>query len=311
MLDAKNNEYINQWKEWVNKELEALNSGDYDLADTYANLSKQAHEDFVSDNSAKCEFESKSFGMLNHIFENNLTDLYKVNPSLIKEYVSLIKNDKNLLSEQIFFNSIRGIKDKETAKDVVMNALDLLENRINPKTIQESNKKAIKFLSEHRNELNIEYNNSLDEFYKNCEKLMETKKKLSTLPVIMENVDKVTKFINENFINNSIIENNEIDFATLIEDYENKYGETLNEDEKAFINKLTKAQNDLQSYKELFEDVKTKCLTKIDEMSKTSNPKEKQGLIDIAENIKLMDSNTISEIKEDFHKIMKIMDILE
>jgi hypothetical protein len=68
------------------------------------------------------------------------------NKKVIKECVKMIKEDKNLLAQFKFCNSLRKFNCDTDAKDYINESLNLVAKDIDYKTLRESNKKFAKFL---------------------------------------------------------------------------------------------------------------------------------------------------------------------
>lgn len=302
------NEFILEWKKWVLKENNALQEGDYDKAAEYNMLANEAYKNYKKDTELSYEMESKTFGELKTILENNLTKLFKDKSSLLKEYTKLIKEDKNLNAEYAFYNVLSNFKEGNNAKEYISEALSLVSPKIDYKTINESNKKVQKLFCKYRNSLNNEIDENISNACKSCNYLLTRKKKINNLNEMNNHLNIVTDYTSKN-AKPQLKEN--VNMTKLIEDFEKKLGETLNEEEQSFVQEImaTKKGSDNNKQKKLFEKIKGDCINQINKMISEGTTEEKEQLLTIKEQV-LNKQFCTETLVSDIAKLLEFRDVL-
>lgn len=229
-----------------------------------------AYEEFQRDNDLEYNGD-KSFGTTNSMFESVLPSLMKKNKGIIKKYVTMLKEDKNLSSQMRFINALKNYNPSlGNVKEYIKECLELASSNLDLKTLKESNNKLRSLLkkndiraSEYLSEEEIKFNN-------HCNILLGTVKKLSTLPTITESLNEVASYIEKKY---SVV-NESIDDK--INDLSEKIDSTLTESEKEFYSVLT-SKNEKQQEK-LFNSIVRECIELVSEMEKECNEDEKENI---------------------------------
>ena len=129
-MDTK--KYNKEFTHYANVIAEALTKGDlntYKAADTLLKESVSAYE---TERKLERQLDTNNFGVLNHIFEQELPRLFKSNKKAVREVVKLIKEDKNLFNQ---FNLYKALKDYSSAsvdsETYVKRLMETFDNKIN------------------------------------------------------------------------------------------------------------------------------------------------------------------------------------
>ena len=101
------NKYVKKWQDLTIQMNEAMQKDDFELADRLLKESNEAYNRYKECSSIPEANRSMSFGELNYMLENELPNLFRKNKAALKECTKLIKEDKNLLSQFKFIDSLR------------------------------------------------------------------------------------------------------------------------------------------------------------------------------------------------------------
>lgn len=204
-----------------------------------------------------------NIGKLNAIFMQNMPNIImrKDGSKIIKEYVSLFKDNSALLKEFLVFEFIENQKNSENLKDYITESISCLDN-INKKQLSELNEKLANFMAENKIEQISDIKNEV--LLENIHQLIFTRKSLKTINERIEKFDKIIKFINENSIAENeedlITEKSDAFYNFVIGKFNNKYEVVLNENEKQMFKAITSAET-LEQKANLFEEKRLECLT--------------------------------------------------
>ena len=307
----KTNKYQEEFTNYISIMNEALAKNDY-KAYEYAKdmleeaISERKHEDKLME-----ELNTTNFGILNHIFENELPKLIKTNKKGVKEIIKTIKEDKNLKSEFSFYHVIKEQYNSNHAEIITpKKALDKLVKivceDIDQKTIKKSNKKLRDIMIEN----NIIPSDFVDDesrkLYENGDVILTTKRTSNNMLPLVESYDEVCKWMTAHKDDKKASGK---DFDTLIEEFENKLKTNLNESEMAFVQEITDFRSPLaeQRKEKLFNKLKEECINKINDMLK-----EDENNIELKALGEQINEITFSKesIVKDVAKLLEIRDIL-
>ena len=310
-----NNKYILQWRDLVLKASKAMEEKNFELCDTLMNEAQMAYENYKKDTEMTYDIsneitkESVNFGVMNHIFEDALPTLFKKNPKAVKEFISTIKEDKNLLYQFQFYKALEKYNKDINSKDYINEALEIVKNNINKKTITESNGKLAKIISAYNIKPIQRIPDESVELYESCDFLFKREKVLTNLREINEKLNKVINYTEKyyDFTNEGDTKN----LFSMVENFEKKYNSLLNEEEKDFVKEIMnfkKGEKDEKKEK-LFNRFKNECLNTINKLISESDSDDKEGLLAIKEQI--MEKEYCAEtLVRDMAKLLEIRDIL-
>jgi hypothetical protein len=306
-IDMKNNKHQEEFSNYLNIMSEALQKEDYNAYDYVKEMLEEAVEDSKHEKELMDEMNTTNFGILNHIFENELPTLIKTNKKAVRDVIKLIKEDKNLSNEFSFYNQIRQYNDRIAeilTPDVF--AAKLYENMcIDKKTVVESNKKLMKLMKEN----NIIPSDFIDDetrqLYESGHNLITKERNLNTVGVLAESSKNICNYIEKHKSDKKLGK----DADELVREFEEKLKTNLNESEISFVQQITDFRSPIaeQRKEKLFNKFKNECIDKINEMLKEdANNIELKGLSDQLSEMKFDKNNIVKDIA----KLLEIRDIL-
>ena len=300
-----NNRYILQIKDYFSKAIEALENNN---VEEYGNFVKEADKMFqLYKEDAKLTYECTNFGMANHIFENALPKLFKSHSKVIREFINTIKGDKNLLAQFKFQVALKGISEGVDKRCYINDALELSKNNIDIKSLKESNEKLFKIIEKYDIKPSEMINENDLRLYESCDYLFKNNPKLSNLNKINENINVLLSSIE----NKSCVHEDKKDFSCMVQEFDEKYGKILNEDEKSLVKTIleTKSSDSFDKKKELYDAYKNECIEKINSLYESASNEEKEGLTAIKEQLETQVFSEETLIK-DLARLLEIRDVL-
>lgn len=307
----KENKYQKEFSNYVEIMSEALKRNDFKAYNVVRDMLEEAIEECEHSKELTEEMETDNFGILNHIFEEQLPALIKSNKKAVRDVIKTIKEDKNLLGEFNFYNAIR-----EQFKGNAISSIDshyLLEDLakivlkdIDQDSVKKSNRKLKKVMEENNVTPIAFVNDEMRELYE-CGHVILTKKRTTAnmIPLI-ESYDSICKYIDKHKTD-PIKEGKSFD--EMIDDFEQKLKSNLNESEMSFVKEITDFRSPIAEKRKekLFNKFKNECIEKINKMLDENSDNE--GLKDLSNQISEMRFNKES-IVSDIAKLLEIRDIL-
>lgn len=305
-MDTK--KYNKEFSHYASVIAEALSKGDlstYRAADALLKESVSAYE---MEKKLEAQLDTRNFGVLNHIFEQELPRLFKTNKKAVRAVVKLIKEDKNLLNQFNFYKALKEYNSSSVDSEVYLKRLvEEFDNKINHENLccAISNEKLRDTLIEN----NVFPSDFIDEkdmrLYEDVETLTCSKVLLSNTLVILEAEKRVANILNEN---------KKVEDAKpkvdAIREFEENMRDTLTESEIDLVKTITSAREPIAEAKreKLFNSYRDECIKKVDEMI-ASEPynDELKGLKQQIES-KTYNKETIVE---DMAKLLAIRDVLD
>lgn len=302
-----NKKYQEEFSNYTKIMNEALQKGDFKAYEYVKDMLEEAIEENKHENALMEEMNTTNFGILNHIFENELPTLIKTNKRGVKAVINTIKEDKNLKNQFSFYNVIKEqYNDKHDAERILTKLVDIVCEDIDQKSVKKSNKKLRDVMIEN----NIIPSDFVDEesrkLYENGDRILTTKKSSNNMIQLIESYDEVCDWMKKH---NENKKNNGKDVDTMIREFEEKLQTNLNESEMSFVQEITDFKSPIAEKRKekMFNKFKNECISKINEMLKEdSDNAELKGL---SEQINEMQFNKDSIVK-DIAKLLEIRDIL-
>ena len=305
-MDTK--KYNKEFSHYANVIAEALSKGDlstYRAADALLKESVSAYE---MEKKLEAQLNTRNFGVLNHIFEQELPRLFKTNKKAVREVVKLIKEDKNLLNQFNFYKALKEYNSSSVDSETYLKRLvEEFDNKINHENLccAISNEKLRDTLIEN----NVVPSEFIDEkdmsLYEDVETLTCTKVLLSNTLSILEAEKRVANMLNES----KKVEDSKPK-VDAIREFEENMRDTLTESEIDLVKTITSAREPIAEAKreKLFNSYRDECIKKVDEMI-VSEPynDELKGLKQQIES-KTYNKETIVE---DMAKLLAIRDVLD
>ena len=297
--------YQQIWTAAMNKAAEAMRAGNIQEAEKYMQEMEDAFERYKEACNYEDSMLDSNFATINTTLESVMPKLMVKNKKALKECVNLIKEDKNLLAQFKFCNSLRKFNCDTDAKDYINESLNLVAKDIDYKTLKESNRKFAKLLIKH-NIKPSELNESEMAFAKNCDYLLTHKKTLNNLTEFTNNLKSASDYI----VENKKLNDNKVDVLSMAEQVEKKLN-SLNEAEQALVKDIMMANTTVaESRREnLFNKIKNECIEKINKMISENDGDEKERLLNLKETILLKEYDK-NNIVGDIAKLLEIGAVL-
>ena len=167
----KENKYILEWRNNILDAAKALNENNFSMYDKLMNEVSNNYNSYKRD--VALTYECTNFGISNYIFEDALPSLFKTNKKVIKEFVNTIKEDKNLLNQHKFYQALKNINEHTDIHTYINEALLLVKEGIDIKTLNESNDKLSKIIKENGIRPSSEINEDVLKYFESCDFLFK------------------------------------------------------------------------------------------------------------------------------------------
>ena len=264
----------------------ALKKNDAEIADTWFRRLQKDYEEYKNDIEYQDNVTNSTVGEMGTMFESELPKLFVKNKRAVGEITRLIKEDANIKSQLQFFEAMKNYDGVADAKEYIKESVELASKNINLNTLKESNDKFAKLIIKYGVKGEDEINESKSAFFNAGTYLLTHKKKLNNLSQISANRNIVESYINDH---KKTIQEDRINIKKLTEDFDKKMA-MLNEDERALVNDIINSGSSVAEKRQIrfFNDLKEKCLDKINRMITESSDEDREGLESIKEEIASM-----------------------
>lgn len=309
-INMKNNKYQEEFSSYISIMTEALKRNDYKAYEYASEMLNEAVQDSKHEDALAAELNTNNFGILNHIFEERLPELFKNNKKVVKDVIKLIKEDINLSSQFNYYNAIRNYHGKiaEILKpeDLTQRLYEAVVPTINKETLMESNAKFRKVLKEN-NIIPTEFiSDEMKSLYESGHNIITKKRSVANVATLAESTNNICEYMNKH--KNDVVKES-VDPNKLIKNFENKLKDNLTESEMSFVQQITDFRSPIaeQRKEKLFNKFKNECINKINEMLKEdSDNVELKGLSDQINEMKFNKESIVKDIA----KLLEIRDIL-
>jgi hypothetical protein len=306
------NKYKEEFSNYISIMKEALDRQNFAAYEAAKDMLDESIGECRHEKELESQLNTTNFGVLNHIFEDRLPELFKSNKKAVRNVIKLIKEDKNLSAQFDFYENIKKYKGKITEMiDPVdylshFNAVAEKYNLIDKDTIIESNKKFRKVLKEN-NVIPTDFiGEEVMNLYKAGHNFLTKKQSLKNMATLTESIDSVKNYMNKHKDDKI---NESVDPQQLIEDFENKLKDTLTESEMSFVKEITDWRSPIaeQRKEKLFNKFKNECIDKVNDMLK-----EDAGNAELESLKKQLEEQKFNKetIVQDIAKLLEIRDIL-
>ena len=288
-----NNEHINKWREYTKQMIKASEEGNFNAMEDLKDLADSEYEAYKSENEYYDNIEeSVNFGFANYIVENNVPHLLKNHREVLKEYVNLIKKDKNLSIQYNIIDNLSHCNCIEHVNDYVNEALQLAKKKIDVNTINESNKKLYKFIVDNNLSITNDIDDKLYDLYEACDYILTNKKTLKTLNEHIKQMQVITDYIQNNA---SVLSESKKNYNVDLNAFNEKYTKLLTTEEQEFVRNVIN-NKDKTSQQELFESLKDECINELGDSSECQTIREQISSMSYNENSFIEDINKLIEI---------------
>lgn len=303
--------YQKEYSNYISIMNEALKKNDFEAYDAAKEMLEETIEDSKHEKALLKQMNTNNFGVLNHIFENELPTLFKTNKKAVREVIKTIKEDKNLLGQFNFYHIIKeqykgDVVTKFKPNELLDKLTKIVSEDVNVSTVKDSNKKLRKVMLESGVVPTKFVDDESKKLYESGNVILTRKSTTTNMIPIIESYDVVCNYM-EAHKNDKADKSKDID--TIIEEFENKMKDTLTESEISFVQQITDFRSPIaeQRKEKLFNKFKNECIEKLDEMLKEDS--ENSELKSLNSQIKEMKYNKESIVK-DIAKLLEIRDIL-
>lgn len=290
-------------KDWV----AAVKDKDIDLADSKQNEADRLYKDYKSEQKYIKETMSSNAGMLGHVFEEQLPDLFIRNRKAIGEITRLIKEDKNLKSQLQFFDALKKYDGSMDAKDYIKESVSIAKKNIDKFELSSSNHKLAKLFLKYDIHADDSINEDKANYFRAGTYMLTHDRKLNNL----SDIGKKEKIV-ENYIveHKHTDKGNEKDIKKITENFD-KSMSMLNEDEKTLVQDIINSKSTVAEKRQklFFNDLKDKCIDKINKILVDASDDEKPSIESVKNEISEMEYNKESIIK-DTAKLLEIGAVL-
>lgn len=298
-----NNKYVKEWENAVLEMGNAINEGNF----TKSNALKES----VNEAFEKCkkydEFYKRddfTFGELNQLIRENYDEFFLHDKKLIKEYINLLKEDKNLAKQYMAINSMRGYDSEESPRSFISETVSFAKDGINPKTMDESTEKVVAMLMRHEVLFENKISDEERKFYEDCDYVFKNKKRLANMNESSKRINSMSKFVEDH--KKPINESNEMTQA--FNRFVNNMDHVLSDEDKRMIKTVVSPNISEAEKRVLYAQLVSECNDKLDGMMEDCDDETKGRLQLIKEKIT---SKPFSEetFLKDITKIMKIKEL--
>lgn len=308
MKNDNKNKLLGEWEKAMKAWASAMKKGDTEVADIMQQRANEAYKQYKDEADYETSIANSTAAELGSMFESVLPTLFVKNKKAVGDILKLIKEDSNIKAQLQFFEAMKNYDGSIDAKEYINESLNLASKNINPKTLKESNKKLGKLMLSHNVRPDELISENKENFFNAGTYLLIHKKNLNNLSELAKQ-----RAIVENYIvaNKKEIDENKVNIKKITEDFDKKMA-TLSEEEKSLVQDIINSNSSIAEKRQMkfFNDLKEKCLDKINKMiNESSEEEEKYGLQSIKEEISSMTYCKESIIK-DTAKLLEVGAVL-
>lgn len=252
----------------------------------------------------------QNFGKIKNVFNNLLIEGIIKNDDkikkLFKKYVKTIKESEILKTQFLIYNNIENKIDDNplSAFSFVSENFKILE-KYRQSDILKENEKLANILKGFEKRFSESYD--LSNLHESMSKITFTNKTPSNIEVVMEEIKKVSNYINSNKpkeIKESFDLPTSVISKLMVEKYNEKYS-TLDESDKNVIRVLL--DKNVENKKEFYQKEVNECVAIIDNLLTVSEGEEKEKLLKVK--AKLAENKEEIDNERFIDKISKLMEL--
>jgi hypothetical protein len=309
-VNMKKNKYQEEFSNYISIMNEALQKNDFKAYDYVKEMLDEAVEDSRHENELAAELNTNNFGILNHIFEERLPELFKNNKKVVRDVVKLIKEDSNLSSQFNYYNAIRNYRGKMAdilkPEELAQKLYEAVVPTINRETLLKSNAKFRNILKENNIIPTDFINDEMRTLYESGHNIFTKKNSVVNVATLAESTNNICEYMNKH---KGDAINESVDPSKLVKNFESKLKDTLTESEMSFVQQITDFRSPIAEKRKekLFNKFKNECIEKINQMLKEDA--ENTELKQLKSQLEEQKFNKESIVK-DIAKLLEIRDIL-
>jgi hypothetical protein len=247
--------------------------------------------------------ESRNFGLVYQVFEENLIDLLKRKDGkqIIKEFYDTIRKNKVLNEQFKVYDAFENFDNNDDVEHIISEATELIK-RLDKKSVMENNNKLIDLIRKYNLNEYVEIPEEKENLYEAIEYIMLNKKSFNNIGNFIKSEKIITEHI-KNKQKKQISEQLDFDmFKDKIEESGKEFD--LNEEEKKLFQDY---MNPKINNKELFENIKNETLKLLGETIEKSDESDRESWKTVNEDVKNMTYNEA----DCFTQCAKLMEIKE
>ena len=303
--------YDKEFSNYLGIMSEALKRGNFDAYDPAKGMLEESLEECRHENELAAQLNTNNFGVLNHIFEERLPELFRKDRKAVRDVIKTIKEDKNLLGQFNYYNAIKHYNGKVTEtvpSDTVLNKLnEAISATVDKSTVLKSNAKLRKVMKEHNIIPNDFIDDEMMKLYESGHNILtKNANAMGNVMVIAESSNNVRNYMEKH--KGDIIKE-QVDPDKLIKEFKERLKETLTESEMSFVQEITDWRSPIAEHRKekLFNKFKNECIDKVNEMLK-----EDAGNVELEGLKKQLEEQKFNKdsIVQDIAKLLEIRDIL-
>ena len=303
---SKKDKYRNILEVALSKASQALSDNDFDKVSESMDIIAESYGKYKEIKNAEDTLRNADFATLRRVLENAIPKLFVSKSKALKEITNVIREDKNLIGQFRFIDAMRRFNNSSDSNSYVCESIDLACRNIEAKGVSKSNEKLAEALIRNGITDIPEIGNDERLFNENCSYVLSTKKNFKNLNETSSRISKIGDYIKSH----SMAEEKSVDVMAMAEELERK-SKSLNEDERQLVRTLFEGTSDesVMRKEKLFNNIKSSCLDKVNEMIGSNSGYEKERLVSLKETIESKTFN-IDTIVEDVAKLLEIGAIL-
>ena len=305
MRTINKSNFNEKFSKYIGIMTEALNRKDFDTYDSAKSMLDEAVEECRENVMLTNESKTTNFGILNHIIEESLPELFKNNKPVVAKIMKTIKEDKNLVNQFRFYQTLKNFNG-DNSVEFVKESLSLVSESIDKASARKSASKLSKIMLENNIIPSAMLDKKIKTFYEDCDYLLTKKKRISNLTEMEDRTKAVSKYINDN---KKTLTEDKKSTLTLIDDYEKSLNDKLTNEERSLVKDIIdfKTPGINERKEKMFNQLKKECLDKVNEMISESSEDEKlKSLKEQLDKKMFCEDNIVKDIA----KLLEIRDIL-
>lgn len=298
------NPHIQEWQQYTQQMVEAMNSGDVERVEQLKALADEAYNQYKTE--ADKMYSCNGFSSCNEAIQDSLPRLVKENTKAVREIMQTIMEDNNLKAQLSFYNSINKCSSDDTIS-YINEAIQLVSPNIDLKTIKESNNKLIKLVRKYGILPESKFSDEKTRMFESCDYLMSHKKKITNLNEYTKSLNTLNEYVKQHKNN---VNETKFNADAVMRDFDNKYYGLLNNEERNLFSEIVSEKTSKARKEQIFNEMKSECLKGVECLIRENkNEQEDLDLTHINENIKTKTFNEGTFI-EDCAKFMSLREVL-
>lgn len=302
--------YQSEFSNYIEIMGEALRNEDYNTYGYASELLGEAIDERKREKELMAEMDTTNFGVLNHVFEEELPRLFKENRKAVRAVIKTIKEDRNLMAQFNFYNVI---KEQYSAVSGVLDSRYVLEkiagiicNDIDLKTVNESNGRLRDVMAENGVVPSKHVDDDHMALYESGHVILTTSRTPNNMVPLMESHHNVAEWMQTHKDDKK--ENGKT-ADEMIREFEDRLRSNLNEEEISLVKAITDHNTPIAEKRKerLFNQIKGECIAKVDKILERDG--DKDGLSGLRKKIDEVTFNN-ETIVRDVAKLLEIGAIL-